>query len=151
MNSSLTATLSEFSRKSEFSKNPLAAAPSDEPTRRLAARSVIAKAPLWLGKLFSFAVARVLLIFFIGFAAGLAWQSHGGAARQAIAGWSPRLGWLAPATTAAGASAERLKAMSLALAAARQDLDKLAAEIRRVQAQSTPERRPGPRRASHRL
>jgi len=109
---------------------------------------VIAKA---LGKLFSFAVARVLLIFFIGFAAGLAWQSYGGAARKAIGGWSPRLGWLVPATTPAGASAERLKAMSLALAAARQDLDKLAAEIRRVQAQSTPERRPGPRRASQRL
>src|SRR5215831_7211435 len=88
MNSSLTATLSEFSRKSEFSKNPLAAAPSDRPTRRLAARNVIAKA---LGKLFSFAVARVLLIFFIGFAAGLAWQSYGGAARKAIGGWSPRL------------------------------------------------------------
>ena len=151
MNSSLTSALSEFSKKSEFSKSPLAAAPSNERCRGSAAPNVIARVRSWLGKLISFASARVLLIFFVGFAAGLAWQSYGGAARKAIAGWSPRLGWLAPATTPVGASAERVRAMSLALAAARQDLDKLAAEISRLQAQSTPERRPGPRRASQRL
>ena len=145
MNPNLTSTLSEFSKG-----RPATERSSDPPLRRTA-RNLITGVWLWLGKLVSFRFIRVLVIFVVGFAAGFAWQSYGSGARKAIAGWSPRLGWLAPATTPAGASAERLKAMSLALAAARQDLDKLAAEIRRVQAQSTPERRPGPRRASQRL
>jgi len=75
------------------------------------------------------------MIFLVGFAAGIAWQSYGGAARRAIAGWSPHLAWLAPAGAAAGTSSERLKAMSLALATARQNLDKLATEISRLPAQ----------------
>jgi uncharacterized protein YjbI with pentapeptide repeats len=37
------------------------------------------------------------LIFLVGFAAGIAWLSYGGAARKAIASWSPRLAWVAPA------------------------------------------------------
>ncbi len=101
---------------------------------------------MWLGKLVSFAFARVLMIFLVGFAAGLAWQSYGDAARKAIAGWSPRLGWLAPATAPGGTSPERLKAMSLALATARQSLDKLATEISKVQAQD----RDAPRRRATR-
>ena len=85
---------------------------------------------LWLGKLVSFAFARFLMIFIVGFAAGIAWQSYGGTARKAIAGWSPHLGWLAPAAAPGGTtSPERLKATTLALAAARQSLDKLANEI----------------------
>jgi len=72
-----------------------------------------------LGKLFSLAFARVLLIFLLGFAAGIAWQSYGGGVRKAIAGWSPRLAWLAPAPAPSGGSAERFKAVSLAIASAR--------------------------------
>ena len=83
------------------------------------------------------------MIFLVGFAAGLAWQSYGDAARKAIAGWSPRLGWLAPATAPGGTSP---KAMSLALATARQSLDKLATEISKVQAQD----RDAPRRRATR-
>jgi len=86
------------------------------------------------------------MIFFIGFAAGLAWQSYGGAARLTIAGWSPRLSRLAPAAVPTGTSPERLKAMSLALATARQSLDKLATEISKVQAQD----RDAPRRRATR-
>src|SRR5262249_39076732 len=63
----------------------------------------------WLGRLVSFAFARILMIFVIGFAAGIAWQSYGGGARKAIAGWSPHLAWVAPAATPAGSSAERLR------------------------------------------
>jgi hypothetical protein len=87
------------------------------------------------GKLLSFAFARVLMIFVIGFAAGIAWQSYGGATRKAIASWSPHLSWLAPAAVPGGASPERLKATTLALAAARQSLDKLANEISKLDAQ----------------
>jgi hypothetical protein len=73
------------------------------------------------------------MIFVVGFAAGVAWQSYGGSARKAVASWSPHLSWLAPA--GAGTSSERLKAMSLALASARQALDKLAIEIGKLEAQ----------------
>jgi hypothetical protein len=76
----------------------------------------------------------VLVIFLIGFAAGIAW-SDGGAARRAIAGWSPYLAWLAPAPAPGGTSADRFKAMSVALATARQSLDKLSTEMSKAQAQ----------------
>jgi len=49
-------------------------------------------------------------MIFIVAAAGIAWQSYGGAARKAIASWSPHLGWLAPAAVSGGTSPERLKA-----------------------------------------
>jgi hypothetical protein len=122
MNSSLTSSLSEFSKGRP-----------DKPLRRSTVRNLITAARLWLGKLVSFAVVRVLLIFFVGFAAGIAWQSYGGAGRKAIAAWSPHLAWLAPA--ADGTSADRFKAMSVALTTARQNLDKLATEIGKIQAQ----------------
>jgi len=70
------------------------------------------------------------MIFIVGFAAGVAWQSYDGAARKAIASWSPHLSWLAPT-----ASSERIRTISLALAAARQDLDKATNEMNRLEAQ----------------
>jgi hypothetical protein len=148
MNPSLTSALSEFSRGSRP-----ASGSSNEPTLPGNERNLITRARLWLRKLVPFAFVRFLMFFFIGVAATLAWQHYGGAAREAIANWSPRLGWLAPAATPADASTERLKATSLALAAARQSLDKLATEISKLQAQGTPDRasssapsRPGSRR-----
>src|SRR5262245_34457536 len=56
---------------------------------------------------------------------------------------SPHLGWVAPAPR--GTSPERLKATTLALAAARQGLDKLANEISKLEAQGgdVPRRRAG--------
>jgi hypothetical protein len=127
MNANLTSTVSEFSKGRTERSN--------KPSLRTLVRNLIARVRLWLGKLVSFAFARVLMIFLVGFAAGAAWQSFGGAARKAIAGWSPHLAWLAPASAAAGTSSERLKAMSLALATARQSLDKLATEISKLPAQ----------------
>ena len=120
MNSRLSLALSEFS------KGGWATEPSNEPPLHPTERNLIMR-PL--------AFARVLMIFSIGFAAGIAWQSYGGAVRKAIAGWSPRLAWVAPAAVPGGTSPERLKAMSLALAAARQNLDKLATEISKLPAQ----------------
>jgi len=92
--------------------------------------NLIVRARLWLGKLASFAFARVFMIFVIGFAVGVAWQSYGGEARKTIASWSPHLSWLAP--PAASASSERIRAISLALATARQNIDKVASEINRL-------------------
>ena len=102
------------------------------------AQNLIVRARLWLDKLLSFPYARVAMIFVVGFAAGVAWQSYGGAVRKRIAGWSPHLSWLAPSTPS-----ERIKSMSLALAAARQNLDKVANEMNRLEAQgaNVPRRR----------
>jgi len=118
-----------------------------------------------LGKAVPLAVTGYLMAIFIGAAATLAWQSYGGAARQTVAGWFPQLGWLAPpaspvAPTApapaasAGASPDSLKATSLALAAVRQSVDKLATELNKLQAQGTPDKTsasPPSRPASRRL
>jgi len=129
MNSSLSSTVSELSRNR----------PATERSNKLrlptTVRNLITRVRSWLGKLVSFAFARVLVIFVIGFAAGAAWQSYGGAARKVIAGWSPHLAWLAPAATPGGTSPERLKATTLALAVVRQSVDKLSTEISKLQAQ----------------
>src|SRR5467141_4536772 len=104
---------------SELSRTRPAAESSNKPRLRATIRNLITRVRLWLGKLVSFAFARVLMIFLVGFAAGIAWQSYGGEARKPIASWSPHLAWLATAPAAAGTSPERLKATSLALAEAR--------------------------------
>jgi hypothetical protein len=111
---------------------------------------VFTKARSSLGKLVSFVFTRALLIFVVGFAAGMAWQTYGGGVRKAIAGWSPRLAWVAPAAAPADNSHERLKATSLALAAVRQSVDKLATEVDRLQDQGAGEQRSGSRRGSSR-
>ena len=137
MNPNLTSAVSEFSKGRTERSN--------KPSLRTLVQNLIARIRLWLGKLVSFAFARVLMILIVGFAAGVAWQSYGGAARKAIASWSPHLGWLAPAAVPGGTSPERLKATTLALAAARQSLDKLANEISKLDAPGgdVPRRRAG--------
>jgi hypothetical protein len=127
MNSGLTSALSEFS------KGGWATEPSNEPPLHPTERNLIMRARLWLGKAVPFAFARFLVIFFIGVAATLAWQSYGGAAREAIASWSPRLGWLAPSAAPASASPDQLVAISRGLAAVRQNVDKLAADITKLE------------------
>jgi hypothetical protein len=104
---------------------------SNRPSLRTLVQNLIARVQLGLGKLVSFPFVRVLMIFVVGFAAGVVWQSYGGAARKTIASWSPYLGWLAP--PAASASYERIRAN---LVAARQSLDKLGNDISRLEAQS---------------
>jgi hypothetical protein len=94
----------------------------------------------------SLILARFLVTFGIGIAATLAWQSYGDAGRQAIANLSPRLGWLAPPAApaipapAANVSLDQLVAISRGLAVVRQSVDKLAADVTRLQAtrQDTP-------------
>jgi hypothetical protein len=84
---------------------------------------------------------RLLIMFCIGVAVTLAWQSYGDAAREMIANSSPQLSWLAPQaavaqtvtdTTAPATSSpdpQELKAMSADLAAVRQKVDQLAAQV----------------------
>jgi hypothetical protein len=84
---------------------------------------------------------RFLITFCVGVAAALAWQSYGDPAREMIANSSPQLSWLAPqAAVAQNAPAtivpttsspgpQELKAMSLNLAAVRQKVDQLAAQV----------------------
>ena len=127
MNPNLTSAVSEISKGRTERSN--------KPSFRRLVQNLIARVRWWLGKLLSFAFARVLMIFVVGFAAGIAWQSYGGTARKAIASWSPHLAWLAPAAVTAGTSSERLKATTVALAATRQSLDKLANEISKLEAQ----------------
>src|SRR6266436_8604710 len=110
MNPNLTSAVSEFSKGR--------AERSSKPSLRTLVRNLIARVRLWLGKLVSFAFARVMMIFLVGFAAGIAWQSYGGAARKAIAGWSPHLAWVALAPASSSGATERLKATSLALTSA---------------------------------
>src|SRR5215472_2146470 len=93
-----------------------------------------------LGKRASRALARFLVTFCIGVAATLAWLSYGDAARNMIASSSPQLGWLAPQPAAPQAAPpaglpsdqqqqQQLNAISLGLAAMRQSVDQLAAQL----------------------
>jgi len=104
-----------------------------------------------LGKRASRALARFLITFCIGVAATLAWQSYGSAAREMIASSSPQLSWLAPqaaraqtlpnmvASAAPSPDQQQLKAMLLGLAAMRQSVDQLAAQLAAGQEQMTRE------------
>src|SRR5262249_28842506 len=82
-------------------------------------------------------IGRFLIAFWIGVAAPLGWQSFGDAARAMIANSSPWLGWLAPQAAPVAQSApadpspdqEQIKAMLFSLAAVRQRVDQVAAQI----------------------
>jgi hypothetical protein len=98
-----------------------------------------------LGKRVLLALAAIT--FCVGVAATLAWQSRGDAARKAIAGAVPRLGWLAPqaipvtqntpdivapAASAAPSPDQQLSAIPLDLDEVRQSVDQIAAGQERV-------------------
>jgi len=142
MNPNLTSAVSEFSKGRTERSN--------KPSLRTLVQNLIARIRLWLGKLVSFAFARVLMIFVVGFAAGVAWQSYGGEARKTIARLVPTPCLAGTAPASAGTSAERLKATSLALAEARQSFDKLTTAISKLQAQDIRDARPASRRAGQR-
>jgi hypothetical protein len=65
-------------------------------------------------------LARFLIIFCIGVAATLAWQSYGDDARKMIADSSPRFGWLAPQAARNGTPSPEFATM-------RRSVDQLAA------------------------
>jgi hypothetical protein len=127
MASTLSPTPSEFSADL-WSSRPLVDAMIDRPS---------------LGKRVSRSLVRFLLIFCIGIAATLVWQSYGDAARETIANSSSQLGWLAPQTALLAQTAsdmvaptpsatpspelQQLKEMSSVFATVRQSVDQLAA------------------------
>jgi hypothetical protein len=92
---------------------------------------------------------RFLIAVGIGVAATLGWQSYGDAAREIVASSYPQLGWLAPqaaaaqtapATIAAATASldqQELRTVSLGLAAVRQRVDQLAAQVAAGQEQMT--------------
>lgn len=145
MSSGLTSTLSEFSRKSEFTTSPLAGEPAAAAPRRGGASpgrfgtrmrrwaGAVAAAPL---RFLSSHFLRYLLAFGLGAAAMAGWQSWGNGARRTVAAMSPRLAFLAPPATA-GITSEQMKATSRALAAVHQSVDKLSSEINRMEAQGS--------------
>jgi hypothetical protein len=104
---------------------------------RLGHWSIVRRVPAVLG--------RAVIAFCVGVTATLVWQSYGNTARRMVASLNPRLAWLAPVAapavsgaTAPGPSAgvppDQLAAISHSLAAVRQSVDKLAADITKLQA-----------------
>ena len=96
-----------------------------------------------LGRRTARGVRRFLIVFCMGVAVTLAWQSYGDATRQMIASSYPLLGWLAPQTAVAETapqiisptasdttsdSEEQIKSILVNLAALRQSVDQLAAQ-----------------------
>jgi len=98
-------------------------------------------------------LVRFLIIFCIGVAATLAWQSYGDAAREMIANSYPQLGWLAPQAEPVAQSApdvialaapatpspdqQRSDVTSLDLDAMRQSIDRIANNMATSQEQIT--------------
>ena len=143
MSSGLSSTLSEFTRKSDFAKNPLAGETAARPTRRSSSflsrlwtgiKTFMRRLVSWPLKLVSSNFMRYLLAFVLGAAAMLGWQAWGNTARRTVASWSPRLAFVAPAS-ARGITSDQMQATSRALAAVHQSVDKLSTEISRMEAQ----------------
>jgi hypothetical protein len=94
---------------------------------------------------------RSLLIFGMGVAATLVWQSYGDATKEMIASSYPQFGWLAPQTVGVGAvpemrapittsdSQELLKSILVNLAGLRQSMDQLSADFVATQQQMASE------------
>ncbi|HWN79767.1 MAG TPA: hypothetical protein VNN81_18180 [Bradyrhizobium sp.] len=103
-----------------------------------------------LGKRALLALVRFLIMFCIGVAATLAWQSYGDAARERIASSYPQLAWLAPQAApiarsapdtiglaAQAAPSPDQHAMLLDLDAVRQSIDRIANNMATSQEQIT--------------
>jgi hypothetical protein len=143
--SRLSAALSEFSKGRWAAEPPLD--PPLHPSELIeSARSTRVKRAL-------LASVHFLIAFCIGIGAAAAWQSYGDRTRGKIASLSPRFGWLAPQAapvaqtaaptgSAAGASPDQIAAISRGLIAVRQSVDRLAADIAKLQA--TKHETPGP-------
>jgi len=125
------------STQSEFPEDRWATEPPIQAGIRRTDRGIEQPSP---DKRASGGFARFLIIFCIGVAATLVWQSYGDVAREMIANSSPQLRWLAPQAVAQTApdvaptapatpspDVQQFKAMSLGLAAVRQSVEQLAA------------------------
>jgi len=133
---------------SEFSKSRWADEPLNDPPLHPSEFDLIKSARSARIKRALLALARLLVASCIGVAAALAWQSYSDAARAMIAGFAPQLEWLAPPAapvaeaTSASVSPDQLVAISRGLAAVRQSVDRLAADIAKLQASKPDPARP---------
>jgi pyruvate/2-oxoglutarate dehydrogenase complex dihydrolipoamide acyltransferase (E2) component len=139
MNSTFSLT------QSEFPTRPVAARPTADEMTRSSIDATIRRPSLAKRALRE--LVRFLVVFGIGIAATLAWQSYGDTARATIANSSPQLGWLAPQTPpvastapevvapAAAAASPDLQQLVLGLASVRQSADQLAAQLAASQGQ----------------
>ena len=123
-------------RQSEFPTDFRAARPTVDPVKRSPRDAVIMRPSLDRRALRR--LARVLIVFCVGVGTTLAWQSYGDPARTMIANSSPRLGWLAPQPVpvvapapdvAPAASGSTDTQLALSLAAVRQSVDQLTAQL----------------------
>ena len=132
MNSTFSQTQSEFATHLE------AAGPATNAAIRQSSLDAIIKRPS-LATRASRGLARFLVVFCIGVATTLAWQSYGDTARAVIANSSPQLGWFAPHTAPvvpstpdvappATAASPELQQLVIGLAFVRQSIDQLAAQ-----------------------
>ena len=88
-------------------------------------------------------LARFSLVFGVGVGTTLAWQAYGDAARAMIANSTPQLGWLGPQTApvvpiapaTAGATSSDLQQLAFGVAAVRQSVDLLTAQLAAGQGQ----------------
>ncbi|HMA71147.1 MAG TPA: hypothetical protein VKP67_06620 [Xanthobacteraceae bacterium] len=128
--------------RAAFSRGRWDTEPSDDPPLHPTELDFVSSKRSSRRKRALFALIRFVITFAIGVAAVLAWQSYGDAARAMIARSSPRLAWLAPPapppaqaapTAFASASPDQIKAISQGLAVVRQSVDKLAAEVTKLQ------------------
>jgi hypothetical protein len=93
-----------------------------------------------LGRWVPVALVRFIAIFFIGVGATMAWQTYAGATGRTVSGLLSGigLGFLAPPLAAPAAAteypADQLAALSRSLATVRESVDKLAADIAKLQA-----------------
>jgi hypothetical protein len=88
-------------------------------------------------------LAHFLLVFGVGVGTTLTWQAYGDAARVMIANSTPQLGWLEPQTALvvpiapapAGATSSDPQQLALSVAAVRQSVDLLTAQLAAGQGQ----------------
>src|SRR3977135_2056299 len=100
MASTLSPTQSEFSSVDELFERPTGRGSIHAlPDGMIRAADLKRKRPS-LGKRAARWLSLFLIMFFIGVAAPLAWQSYGDAAKEMIANSYPQLSWLAPQAAA---------------------------------------------------
>jgi hypothetical protein len=129
--------------QSEFPGHPRAAGSTRDGTNQSSLEAAIIRSSL--GRRALRRIVRFLIVFCVGVGTILAWQSYGNAARAMIANSSPQLGWLAPQTVPvvptapdvapADTASSGLPQLALGLAAVRQSVDQLTAQLAAVQQQ----------------
>ena len=125
----------------EFPRHLGAAKPTSDAMKPLSLDAAITRPSL--GRRALRGIVRFLILLGIGIGTTLAWQSYGDAARAMIANSSPQLGWLAPQTAPvvpiapapAGAASSDVQQLAFGLAAVRQSVDQLTAQLAAGQGQ----------------